>query len=204
MSVREDDTELDALAAQVRARPRLSAAAVEVLIAAAVAGDPDAHAALVEHALSPVLAEAVAHRDRGVEVLDLFQEGSLAALVAVEEYVERSGNAAGFAAYIRRVVNRHLDHVIEEREAAVAEAAELAEDTRLLDVARVALHRQAGRQPTVTELASVLVWSPERVELISGILDNARSDFDSDIVQYLDDASDDGGGGGWDDAEEEE
>jgi hypothetical protein len=68
----------------------------------------------------------------------------------------------------------------------------------------MALHRQAGRQPTVTELASVLVWSPERVELISGILDNARSDFDSDIVQYLDDASDDGGGGGWDDAEEEE
>jgi len=49
----------------------------------------------------------------------------------------------------------------------------------------------------------VLVWSPERVELISGILDNARSDFDSDIVQYLDDASDDGGGGGGDVAEEE-
>ena len=196
MSVREDDTELDALAAQVRARPRLSAAAVEVLIAAAVAGDPDAHAALVEHALSPVLAEAVAHRDRGVEVLDLFQEGSLAALVAVEEYVERTGNGAGFAAYIRRVVNRHLDHVIEVHEAAVAEAAELVEDTRLLDVARVALRRQTGREPTETELAAVLLWPPERVELISGILDNARSDFDSDIVQYLDDVDDDGDDGG--------
>ena len=196
MSVREDDTELDALAAQVRARPKLSTAAAEALIAAAVRGDRDAHAALIEHALSPVLAEAVAHRDRGVELLDLFQEGSLAALVAVEEYVERTGNGAGFVAYVRRVVNRHLDHVIEEHEAAVVEAAELAEDTRLLDVARVALHRQAGREPTVTELASVLVWSPERVELISGILDNARSDFDSDIVQYLDDAGEDGADGG--------
>jgi DNA-directed RNA polymerase sigma subunit (sigma70/sigma32) len=203
MSVREDDTELDALAAQVRARPKLSTAAAEALIAAAVRGDRDAHAALIEHALSPVLAEAVAHRDRGVELLDLFQEGSLAALVAVEEYVERTGNGAGFVAYVRRVVNRHLDHVIEEHEAAVVEAAELAEDTRLLDVARVALHRQAGREPTVTELASVLRWSPERVELISGILDNARADFDSDIVQYLDDAGEDGADGG-DGAGEEE
>jgi DNA-directed RNA polymerase sigma subunit (sigma70/sigma32) len=203
MSVREDDTELDALAAQVRARPKLSTAAAEALIAAAVRGDRDAHAALIDHALSPVLAEAVAHRDRGVELLDLFQEGSLAALVAVEEYVERTGNGAGFVAYVRRVVNRHLDHVIEEHEAAVVEAAELAEDTRLLDVARVALHRQAGREPTVTELASVLRWSPERVELISGILDNARADFDSDIVQYLDDAGEDGADGG-DGAGEEE
>ena len=203
MSVREDDTELDALAAQVRASPKLSTAAADALIAAAVRGDRDAHAALIEHALSPVLAEAVAHRDRGVELLDLFQEGSLAALVAVEEYVERTGNGAGFVAYVRRVVNRHLDHVIEEHEAAVVEAAELAEDTRLLDVARVALHRQAGREPTVTELASVLLWSPERVELISGILDNARSDFDSDIVQYLDDAGEDGAVGG-DGAGEEE
>ena len=196
MSVREDDTELDALAAQVRASPKLSTAAADALIAAAVRGDRDAHAALIEHALSPVLAEAVAHRDRGVELLDLFQEGSLAALVAVEEYVERTGNGAGFVAYVRRVVNRHLDHVIEEHEAAVVEAAELAEDTRLLDVARVALHRQAGREPTVTELASVLLWSPERVELISGVLDNARADFDSDIVQYLDDAGEDGADGG--------
>jgi hypothetical protein len=49
----------------------------------------------------------------------------------------------------------------------------------------------------------VLLWSPERVELISGILDNARSDFDSDIVQYLDDADDDGDDGG-DGAGEEE
>ena len=203
MSVREDDTELDALAAQVRASPKLSTAAAEALIAAAVRGDRDAHAALIEHALSPVLAEAVAHRDRGVELLDLFQEGSLAALVAVEEYVERTGNGAGFVAYVRRVVNRHLDHVIEEHETAVAEAAELVEDTRLLEVARVALRRQTGRQPTETELAAVLLWSPERVELVSGILDNARSDFDSDIVQYLDDAGEDGAVGG-DGAGEEE
>ena len=72
--------------------PAPETAAASRMIAAAVRGDRDAHAALIEHALSSVLAEAVAHRDRGVELLDLFQEGSLAALVAVEEYVERTGN----------------------------------------------------------------------------------------------------------------
>jgi DNA-directed RNA polymerase sigma subunit (sigma70/sigma32) len=188
----DDDTELDALAAQVRAHPKLSTEALQALIAAAGGGDRDAHGALVEHSLGPVLAEAVAHRDRGVEVLDLFQEGSLAALVAVEEYVERSGAGAGFVPYVRRVVTRHLDHLIEEHEAAAAEAAELVEDSRLLDVARVALRRHTGREPTETELAAVLLWSPERVELISGILSNARTEFDSDIVQYLDDDGDDG------------
>jgi hypothetical protein len=99
-------------------------------------------------------------------------------------------------------VSRHLDRVIEEHDAAVAEAAELVEDTRLLDVARVALRRQTGREPTGTELAAVLLWSPERVELISGILDSARTEFDSDIVQYLDDAED--GDDGEDGAGEQE
>jgi DNA-directed RNA polymerase sigma subunit (sigma70/sigma32) len=202
MSVADDDTELDALSARVRAHPKLSAEAVEALIAAAADGNRDAHAALVEHSLGPVLAEAVVHRNRGVEVLDLFQEGSLAALVAVEEYVERKGAPAGLVAYVRRVVSRHLDRVIEEHDAEVAEAEELVEDTRLLDVARVALRRQTGREPTGTELAAVLLWSPERVELISGILDSARTEFDSDIVQYLDDAED--GDDGEDGAGEQE
>ena len=194
MSVREDDTELDALAAQVRAHPKLSAEVVDALIAAASGGDRDAHAALVEQSLAPVLAEAVARRARGVEVFDLFQEGSVAALVAVEEYVERAGAGAGLVPYVRRVAGRHLDRVLEEQKAAEAEAAALAEDTRLLDVARVALHRRTGHEPTETELAAVLLWSPERVMLIAGILANARTEFDSEIVQYLDDASEDGEG----------
>jgi DNA-directed RNA polymerase sigma subunit (sigma70/sigma32) len=204
MSAADDDTELDALSAQVRAHPKLSSEAVEALITAAGGGDRDAHAALVEHSLGPVLAEAVIRRDRGVEVLDLFQEGSLAALVAVEEYVERRGAAAGLVAYVRRVVSRHLDRVIEEHEAAVAQAAELVEDTRLLDVARVALRRQTGREPTGTELAAVLLWSPEKVELISGVLDSARTEFDADIVQYLDDVDTDDSEGAEDGDGEEE
>ncbi|MGD1052353.1 MAG: sigma-70 domain-containing protein [Candidatus Dormibacteria bacterium] len=197
MSVRDDDTELDALASQIHAHPKLSTEAVEALISSARAGVEEANATLMEHSLGAVLTEAVAHRDRGVDLLDLFQEGSLAALVAVEEYVERGGRAAGLTSYVRKVVSLHLDRIIQEHEAAAVEAAELVEDTRLLDVALVALRRHHGREPTPTELAAALQWSPERVELVSGVLAIAREEFDSDIVQYLDDADDgDGDGAG--------
>ena len=88
MTTRHDDTELDFLAAQARSHPPLAAAATDRLIGAARGGDRLARESLVEHSLGAVLAEAVAHRRRGVEVTDLYQEGSLAMVVAIEEYEE--------------------------------------------------------------------------------------------------------------------
>jgi DNA-directed RNA polymerase sigma subunit (sigma70/sigma32) len=192
MSAQDDDTELDALAAHVRTHPELTAAAADTLIAAARQGDGRARESLVEHSLGAVLAQAVAHRDRGVEVIDLFQEGSVAAVVAIEEYVARGGSGARLGAYVSRVVGAHLDLVVQREEAAAAEAAALVEDSRLLEVAQVALRRQIGHDPTATELAAVLLWPPERVELIAGMLDSAREQFDAEIVQYLDDMDLDG------------
>jgi DNA-directed RNA polymerase specialized sigma subunit len=190
MSARDDDTELDALAAHARAHPELAAEAANRLITAARAGDLEARGVLVEHSLGGVLAEAVEHRDRGMEVTDLFQEGSIAAVVAVEEYVARGGPGTRLGAYVRRVVGAHLDMVVRREEAAAAEAAAIVEDTRLLETARVALRRRLGHDPTTTELAAVLLWPPGRVELIAGMLDTARERFDAEIVQYLDDADD--------------
>lgn len=187
MSVRDDDTALDALAARARSSPELTAEAADRLIAAARGGDLRASEFLVEHSLGAVLAEAVAHRDHGVEVTDLFQEGSLAVVVAVREYVERSGAGAQLGDYVRRVVAGHLDRLVEREEAAAAEAAAIVEDTRLLEVAQVALRHQLRHEPTSTELAAVLLWPRERVALIAEMLAMARESFDSEIIEYLDD-----------------
>lgn len=187
MSRRDDDTELNSLAAQARAHPPLSAAAVERLIGAARGGDGLARKSLAEHSLGAVLAEAVARRDHGIEVTDLYQEGSLAALVAIEEYTQRGGPGAGFAGYVRRVVAAHLDRLIEEAEAAAAAAAAILEDTRLLEIAQVALREQIGHEPSATELAAVLLWPQERVELIAAMVNSARQAFDAEIVEFLDD-----------------
>jgi len=190
MSVRDDDTALDALAARARSSPELTADAADRLIAAARGGDLRASESLVEHSLGAVLAEAVAHRDHGVEVTDLFQEGSLAVVVAVREYVERSGAGAQLGDYVRRVVAGHLDRLVEREEAAAAEAAAIVEDTRLLEVAQVALRHQLRHEPTSTELAAVLLWPRERVALIAEMLAMARESFDSEIIEYLDDEDD--------------
>jgi DNA-directed RNA polymerase specialized sigma subunit len=187
MSRRDDDTELDALAAQARSHPPLSAVAADRLIGAARGGDRLARESLVEHSLGAVLAEAVAHRDHGVEVTDLYQEGSLAMVVAIEEYTKRGGSGAGMAGYVRRVVAAHLDGLVAEAEAAAVEAAALLEDTRLLEIAQVALRGQIGHEPSSTELAAVLLWPRERVELIAGMVASAREAFDAEIVEFLDD-----------------
>ena len=200
MSARDDDTALDALAARVRSYPELSAEAVDRLVEAAHEGDGLARDSLVEHSLGAVLAAAIAHRDHGVDVTDLFQEGSVAAVVAVAEYVERSGSGAGFRSYVRRVVAGHLDRLVEREEAAAAEAAAIVEDTRLLEIAQVALRHRVQREPTSTELAAVLQWPRERVELIAEMLATARESFDAEIVEYLDDDGD-GDGDGDDDGD---
>jgi len=190
MGAREDDTLLDALAADVRSRPELTADGAARLLVAARAGDESARESLVEHSLGSVLAAAIARRDHGVEVLDLFQEGSVAATVAVQEYVGRDGSAEHLAAYVRRVVVSHLDRVLEREAAEAAEAAAVVRDTQLLEVAQVGLRRQTGHEPTTTELAAVLLWPRERVELIARLLAAARERFDEEIVEYLDDTDD--------------
>ena len=186
MGAREDDTVLDALAVHAKMHPELSEEAADHLIAAARAGDAAARGMLVAHSLGSVFDQAVAHRDHGIEGVDLFQEGSVAATVAVDEYVARGGSGARLAVYVRRVVGNHLDQVVEREKAASAEASAIIEDTRLLEAALTTIRQRMGREPTETELAALLQWAPERVELIAGVLATARERFDTEIVQYLD------------------
>ncbi len=189
IGARDDDTTLDALAAHAHAHPDLSPEAADRLIEAAQGGDREAHETLVEHSLGAVLDSAVAHRDRGVDVIDLYQEGSMAAVVAVREYVGRRGTGSQLDAYVRRVVDGHLDRVIAAEQAASEGAARLVQDTELLEAAQLRLRDATGRPPTETELAALLRWAPERVELVAHHLATARELYDADIVQYLDDAA---------------
>ncbi len=187
VSARDDDTELDALSARARSRPALAAEAAQGLIGAARAGDAGAREALVEQALAEVLEAAMARRGRGVELVDLYQEGSMAAVIAVQEYVERRGSGTHLNAYVRRVVEGHLDRMVEREETAAGDATALVRDAHLVEDAQVELRRRGGREPTATELAAALGWATDRVEMVDAMLRAAREIFDAEIVQYLDD-----------------
>ncbi len=185
-----DDTELDAIAAQARAVTPLPPDEVATLLAEVREGADTARDRLVEQQLRVVLDEAVAHGDRGVDVLDLFQEGTVASIVAVDEYAARAGDPSGLSRYARRVVAAHLDRAVDDAAAARESEERFVRDAQLYETAEVSLRHELGRSASVTELAAVLQWTEERVALVGDMLTNARDQYDSEIVQFLDDESD--------------
>lgn len=188
-----DDTELDAIASQMRSLPRLADGELGSLLDEAQQSPAGpATARLIEQQLGLVLDAVLARRGQGVDLMDLYQEGSVAATVAVEEYATRGGASTGLRAYVIRVVDSLLDEVI-EREATqrLADAMHI-EQVKLLEGAELALRGRLERQPTTLELAAALDWTPETVDIVGAALRQARDAYDAEIVPFLDDA-DEGG-----------
>lgn len=188
------DTRLDSLAAQVRSRPPLPLEKVtELLGRARRAGDAEAgeaRAALVEGHLGVALDAALARADSGVDVGDLYQEASVAVVTAVDEYAARDGDAAGLRAYVRRVVDLHVDAAVEREETERQTCEAILAETRLLDAAEVEMRKRLGRDPSVTELAALLGWSEQRVATIGDLLHEARARNDLTLLPFLDDLDD--------------
>ena len=189
------DTRLDSLAAQVRARPPLPLEEVtELLGRARRDGDDQARAALVEHHLGVALDAALAHADSGVDVGDLYQEASVAVVTAIGEYAARNGDPAGLQAYVRRVVELHVEAAVEREETQRQTCEAIVAETRLLDAAEVEMRHRLGREASVTELAAVLGWSEERVTVIGDLLHEARARYDESLLPFLEDLDDEDDG----------
>jgi DNA-directed RNA polymerase sigma subunit (sigma70/sigma32) len=190
-----DDTALDAIASQVRSLRPLSSAEVDGLLEQArdVPAGP-ATGRLVEQQLGAVLDAVLTRGDSGVELMDLYQEGSIAATVAVGEYAGRGGSAAGLRRYVTRVVDTFLDDVVKLDAAQRLADILLLERVKLMETAEVALRRRHEREPTVLELAAALEWTPDEVEVVRAVLTRAREEYDAEIVEFLDDLDGDDGG----------
>lgn len=182
----EDDPDLRELTAQVRSIPPLDLEEIGRLLPVAAEAGPQQQR-LVEDQFGVALDEALARRDRGLDVIDLYQEGSVAAIVAVSQYSSRGGQPEGLRRYVARVVGAHLDDTLEqaklEREADEA----FVRDAETYEGAEVSLRHELGRSATTTELAARLQWPEERVAIVAEAVTAAREAWDSEIVQYLDD-----------------
>ncbi len=188
-----DDTELDAIAAQVRSLARLGDGELSSLLEEAQrAPAGPATGRLVEEQLGAVLDAVLARRGRGVGPMDLYQEGSVAATVAVGEYAARGGPAAGLRAHVLRVVDSFLDDVLEREAAQRLADTLLIEQVKLLEAAEMALRGRLGREPTMLELAGALEWTAETAEVARAALQLARSTHDAELVEFLDDVDDEG------------
>jgi DNA-directed RNA polymerase specialized sigma subunit len=191
-----DDTALDAIAAQVRALAPLADEDAAILMAESRQSPTgQATARLVEQQLGTVLAAVLARRSPELDVMDLYQEGSIAATVAVGEYVARGGPPEGLRPYVKRVVEEFLNDVVERETAQRVADALLVENVKLLEAADLALRDRLEREPTTLELAAALNWTPEAVEVVAASLRLAREQYDAEIVEYLDDIDGDTGDG---------
>lgn len=181
-----DDPDLATLTAQARQYPPLSLAEVARLLPDSAVAGP-AQEQLVQHQLGTALDEAMARRERGVDVVDLYQEATVAAIVAVAQYSARGGEPAGLQRYVARVIGAHLDDAIEEAELERRSDEAFVRDAEAYEAAEVSLRHELGRSATTTELAALLQWPEERVVVVAEAVTNAREIWDSEIVQYLDD-----------------
>ena len=184
-----DDTILDQLAAQVRAHPPLPLAEVDRLLAGARRSSTGSERdTLVCHHMSVALDTALARRGREDDVAELFQEAGVAVVAAVNDYAAGDGDAGGLLACVRSATAAQVEGVLRHERELREEAEALVRDTRMLDVAQVGLRAKLGRDATSAELAGVLEWAPERVDLLIAILADARRLNDETLIPFLEDA----------------
>jgi DNA-directed RNA polymerase specialized sigma subunit len=176
------------LVAQARALPQLSERQTADLLAEVrERGRGPALDQLVEHQLATILELAAARRGKGVEVGDLAQEAAIASVVAVVEYATRGGLAPGLDAFVSKLMASHMDDMIELAALDRASAEAFIRDAQTYELAEVRMRHELGREATAIELAAQLGWPDERVAIVAGMLNEARSRYDSEIVEYLDD-----------------
>jgi RNA polymerase nonessential primary-like sigma factor len=173
--------------AQVARYPRLSNGEEQRLLAAHGPDRDEANRVLIEHNLHLVLEAAQARRSRGVSFGDLFQEGTVGLISAVEHY--KPGDGA-FHARLLHVIAATMDDVLEQTEEAKRNDEAFVVACRLLESAQRLLSERLGRPATPAELAKLLQWEEARVTVILGMLGEARDTHDQELLDYLDDLDD--------------
>ena len=139
---------------------------------------------LVEHNLDLVVDQAEGHRDRGLSFADLYQEGTVGLIDAVEAY----DGHGGFRDFASLHIGLQMDSLLESEAEARKRDAQVVVDCRNLDIAQVQFRKQAGREATEEELAQVLGWELQRMRRAALALDLARERNDATIVNFLDES----------------
>jgi RNA polymerase nonessential primary-like sigma factor len=173
--------------AQVALYPRLSNGEERRLLAAQGSERDEANRVLIEHNLHLVLEAAQARRGRGVPFGDLFQEGTVGLISAVEHY--KAGDGA-FHARLVYVIAATMDDVLAQTDDAQRNDEAFVVACRLLESAQRLLSERLGRVATPAELAKLLQWDEARVQVVLGMLGGARVTHDQELLDYLDDLDD--------------
>jgi DNA-directed RNA polymerase specialized sigma subunit len=178
-----DEDRVEDLAATAGSDHRPDPAEHERLLDAAGRGDPTARETLTTAHLDWVLTAARERADRGLSQSDLFQEGTIGLIEAIQDF--RASGRPDFEAFARELVGRHMDRALGDEEKAVRDSKMLLQAAHDYVEAEVTARRDLGRQATDLELATKLEWSLERTLEIGKMVADARRRHDEEILQYL-------------------
>lgn len=181
-----DDDE-DGYRAQVARYPRLSSEEERRLLATHGRERDAANRRLIEHNLYLVLEAAVERKERGVPFGDLFQEGTVGLISAVEHYQPAQG---AFHARLKHAITATMDDVVAQTQEAQKNDEAFVVACRVLESAQRLLAGRLGREATPLELARLLRWDEARVNVILEMLAEARVVHDQELLDYLDDLED--------------
>src|SRR5438874_13788370 len=175
--------EEEEIRAQVARYPRLSNAQEQRLLATQGVERDAANRTLIEHNLHLVVEAAQARKKHGVPFGDLFQEGTVGLISAVEHYQPGDG---GFHARLVHAIDVTMDDVLAQTEEAQRNDESFVVACRLLESAQRLLSERLGRAATPAELARLLQWEEARVNVILGMLGEAQVVDDQELLDYLD------------------
>jgi DNA-directed RNA polymerase sigma subunit (sigma70/sigma32) len=176
-----DDEEAD-YRAQLDAYPRLSEAEERRLLSTQGAAREAANRTLIEHNLYRVFEAARARREDGIPFGDLFQEGSLALISAVEHY---TGSEGGFGETLQAAIAATMDAVVAMTRDAQRNDEAFVAACRVFERADQLLSADLQRPATDAEIAKLLEWDVQRVGIIRAMLRGAQELHDEDLLPYL-------------------
>jgi RNA polymerase primary sigma factor len=178
-----DDADMRDLRRQAGTRP-LSAGEEATLLQKSAGGDRNSQERLVAAHMGMVIRLAEARRDKGLDIPDLVQEGSIGLVEAVHTFA--GTREPDFASFAEKKVGEQMDAALAAEAAAVREGEQLVAAASDYERTELLLRRQLGRKATDKEIAEKLEWTVDRTRYVAEVVAEARRRHDEELLEYID------------------